>query len=83
MKNKSTRTIVLTKPSEADIRAYAYHLYQQSGYVPGRDLGNWLEATACLRANIPSHRSGLRLHDHFRSHEEAGPASQMGKSSVL
>jgi hypothetical protein len=83
MKNKSTRTIVLTNPSEADIRAYAYHLYQQGGCVPGHDLGNWLEATACLRANIPSHRSGLRLHDHFRGQEGAGQATRRGKSTAL
>ena len=27
-------------------------------------MDNWLEATACLKANIPTHRSGSRLHWH-------------------
>lgn len=33
------------------IRDYAFHLYEQSGRVPGRDLDNWLEASACLHAH--------------------------------
>ena len=41
-------------PSENEIRAYAHYLYQQSGQTPGQDLANWLEATAYLKANIPS-----------------------------
>jgi hypothetical protein len=65
MKNKSHRPLVLSKPSESDIRDYAYHLYKESHCVPGRDLENWLEATACLQASIPSHRSPLRLHQHI------------------
>ena len=31
-----------------DIRAYAAHLYEQSGRIPNRDIENWLEAKACL-----------------------------------
>jgi len=50
--------------TEDDIRDYAYHLYQQSGCVPGRDLDNWLEAKACLEANIPKQHSHARLHRH-------------------
>jgi hypothetical protein len=69
MKNKSSRLLNRPKPSENDIRDYAYHLYQQSNCVPGHDLDNWLEATACLKANIPSHRSGTRLHHHFNGLE--------------
>ena len=64
MKNKSISLLPLPQPSEDDIRDYAYHLYQQGNCVPGHDLGNWLEATACLKANIPSHRSSTRLHQH-------------------
>jgi len=70
MKNKSNRPPILSKPSEGDISAYAFHLYEQSHCAPGHDLDNWLEATACLNANIPPHRSGARLHHHV-----SGPAS--------
>jgi hypothetical protein len=65
MKNKSARSLTLAKPSEDDIRNYAFHLYEQSNCVPGHDLDHWLEATACLQANIPSHQSAARLHHHF------------------
>jgi DTW domain-containing protein YfiP len=51
-----------TAMSEADVRDYAYHLYCQSGSVPGRDLDNWLEAKACLCARIPKSESHIRLH---------------------
>ena len=37
---------------EEDIRAYAAHLYEQSGRVPNRDIENWLEAKTCLEANV-------------------------------
>lgn len=37
---------------EEDIRAYAAHLYEQSGRVPNRDIENWLEAKTCLEANM-------------------------------
>jgi hypothetical protein len=65
MKNKSARSLVLPKARDEDIRDYAYHLYEQSGSVPGHDLDNWLEATACLKANIPAFRSRTRLHRHL------------------
>ena len=42
---------VNSAPGETAIRDYAYHLYEQSGHVPGRDLENWLEASACLHAH--------------------------------
>lgn len=53
------------EPNEAEIRDYAYHLYEQGGRQPGHDLDHWLEAAACLRANIPLHRSRTRLHRHL------------------
>jgi len=61
-----------TKPSEDDIRDYAYYLYLQGNGEPGHAVDNWLEATACLKANIPSHRSATRLHDHFKAPENGG-----------
>lgn len=45
-------------------RDYAFHFHEQSGRTQGHDLDNWQEANACLKANIPAHRSHNRLHDH-------------------
>ena len=70
MKKKSNSPLVLTKPSFADISAYAFHLYEQSNCAPDHDLDNWYEATACLTANIPAHYSGALLHHHVN-----GPTS--------
>jgi hypothetical protein len=65
MRKPSALTQSTIEPTEDDIRAYAYHLYQQSGCVPGHDLDNWLEARACILSNIPVHRSRSRLHRHL------------------
>ncbi|MDO8539646.1 MAG: DUF2934 domain-containing protein [Opitutaceae bacterium] len=43
------------RPSEAEIREYAHHLYVSSGWLPGRDLDNWLEAEAHLVAERKAH----------------------------
>lgn len=64
-------------PSEDDIRDYAYHLYEQSGRVPGHDLEHWLEAKACLEANIPKHRARTRLHHHRNPRPDAEPEEAM------
>ena len=50
--------------TEDDVRDYAYHLYEQSGCVPGHDLENWLDAKSCLEANIPKVRSHTRSAEH-------------------
>lgn len=65
MKIKSISTSASLEPNEDDIRDYAYHLYVQSGCLSGHDLDNWLEAKACLNAQIPQHRSSTRLHRHI------------------
>ena len=52
--------IATLKPTEGDIRDYAFHLYLQSGCVPGRDLENWLEAKASLSACMPKPRAESR-----------------------
>jgi hypothetical protein len=67
MKMKPTvpRLPGLHQPEVDEVRDYALHLYVESGGVPGQDVDNWLEAEACLRANIPKHRSHLRLHHHL------------------
>jgi hypothetical protein len=72
MKNKVQRPLVLNRPSEDDVRAYAFHLYEQSNCAPGRDLENWWEAIACLNANIPAHRSHCRLYHHLNQAATAG-----------
>lgn len=64
MKNNPTLQNTLSGANEDVIRAYAYHLYEQSNCAEGHDLENWLEASACLKANIPAHRSSARLHHH-------------------
>lgn len=61
------------EPTDDEIRDYAYHLYQQGGCVPGHDLENWLEAKACLEANIPKQHARSRLHRH-RHPESNEPA---------
>ena len=58
-------------PTYEQIREYAYHLYEQNGRVPGHDLDNWLEAEACLTANIPRIHSRTRLHRHLRNADGA------------
>lgn len=62
--DSSVRGAEIPGPSEEDVRDYAFHLYQQRGRVPGRDLDDWLEAAACLKAN----RS-----DNVRYHPAFGP----------
>ena len=68
MKTKSPSKTVPVVPPEAlenEIRDYAYHLYEQSGRLPGRDLDNWLEAKACILANVARENSHTRLHRHL------------------
>lgn len=65
LKSASTRsTAPHQDPSEDVVRDYAYHLYQQGSCAPGHDVADWLEATACLKANIPAQSSRSRLHQH-------------------
>ena len=64
MKHNPSLPRLYPEPNENDIRNYAYHLYEQGNHAPGHDLDNWLEATACLRANDLTHLSSARLHWH-------------------
>ena len=59
------------QPSEDEIRDYANHLYVQHGSLNGHDRDDWLEAEACLRANIPKASSRTRMHDHTQITERA------------
>jgi hypothetical protein len=78
MRKDSLPSPISFQPNEDDIREYAYHLYVQSGCIPGRELDNWLEARACLGACIPQSRSHARLHHHLQQTgaktREASPA---------
>jgi hypothetical protein len=60
------------EPTEDAVRDYAYHLYRQSGDTPGRDVENWLKATACLKASMPEQSSTARLHPLLGSQAEDG-----------
>ena len=40
------------EPSEQEISAYAFRLYQESHCEPGHELDHWRAATARLKANI-------------------------------
>ena len=46
---------------ESAIRDYAYHLYLQSGRIPGRDLDNWLEAEALIKTPLKSRSNHRRI----------------------
>jgi len=72
MKTNGITQIIDALPPSADaIRDYAYHLYCQGGCRPGHELDDWLEAEACLLANIPKHESPTRLHRHLREQKAA------------
>lgn len=61
-------------PSEDEIRTYANHLYRQRGSVDGHEHDDWLEAEACLAANIPKESSRTRIHHHTQITERAALA---------
>ena len=61
------QTATAPQPSEGEIRDYANHLYTQRGSVNGHDGDDWLEAEACLRANIPKESSRTRMPITHRS----------------
>jgi hypothetical protein len=72
--NQSAESAAPTRePGEDAVREYAYHLYQQGGSAPGHDIENWLEATACLKANIPAHSLRNRLHRYVSDPDRNGP----------
>lgn len=69
--------------AEDTVRDYAYHLYVQSGRIPGRDLDNWLEAEACICANIPKERAHVRLHRHTRTETPAKPSRASSEVKMI
>ncbi len=72
MKNQFVRPGPHPQPSEDEIRAYAYHLYLQGNGEPGHAVDHWLEAIACLKANIPAHHSAARLQHLVTGLDDAG-----------
>jgi hypothetical protein len=88
MKNNILHSPSLDHPSEKEIRDYAYHLYEQSNRIPGRDLENWMEAKACLVAHIPACASHIRLQQFIACHEngtiakEAHPEGEHARSAL-
>jgi DUF2934 family protein len=64
MNNAFSYSATQFEASIEDIREYAYHLYWQSGCIGGRDMDNWLEAIACLKANMSLY--GADTPRHFR-----------------
>lgn len=66
-----TRNAAAFRVTEDDIRAYAAHLHERNGRLPGRDLDNWLEAESCLRANVRPGRSA-RVRPRHRDRERHG-----------
>ncbi len=67
----NSRSSPAPQPSEAEIRDYAKHLFVQHGCIDGHAHEDWLEAEACLRANIPKESSRTRLHHHTQITERA------------
>ncbi|MCX6955592.1 MAG: DUF2934 domain-containing protein [Verrucomicrobia bacterium] len=68
-------------PSADEIRTYANHLFEQRGCVHGHDREDWLEAEACLCANIPKESLRTRLHHHTQITERAAlPLVHHGRS---
>jgi hypothetical protein len=69
------------QPSEDEVRDYANHLYFQRGSVDGHDCEDWLEAEACLSANIPKEFSRTRMHQHTQVTDRAAlPLVKHGRS---
>jgi hypothetical protein len=70
-----------SRPSDEEIRDYANHLFVQRGSLNGHDRDDWLEAEACLAANIPKESSRTRLHQHTQIKERGVlPLVKHGKS---
>jgi hypothetical protein len=79
----SSKQLSSTAPqaTEDEIRDYANHLYVQRGSVNGHDCDDWLEAEACLGANIPKESLRTRMHHHTQITERAAlPLVKHGRS---
>jgi hypothetical protein len=59
-----------------EIRMVAYELYVKSGYVPGRDLENWLEAERIVLAKYGLTPEKMTQESSFSSNFEGKPKSK-------
>lgn len=84
MTNTPEAASVALHPTEAEIRAYAHQLYIHSGWVPGRDLENWLEAEAYLTALAKYGLDRDRATPAFRSpgHRPLARAPRASRASL-
>ena len=64
------------KALEEEIRMVAYKLYVKSGYVPGRDLENWLEAERIVLAKYGLNPEEMTQESSFSSSFEGKPKSK-------
>lgn len=53
MKTETVTPLGSYYPTDSEIREKALELYIRSGWIPGRDLDNWLEAEAFLLVHPP------------------------------
>ena len=60
-------------PTDDEIREYAYHLYLESGRIPGRDLENWFEAEASMKTLPSAVLASLRRDERRRIMEHRRP----------
>lgn len=75
MKVKSSPFRSDDRPTEAEIREYAHHLYVSSGWLPGRDLDNWLQAESHLIAERKPRRTSHHHPPRARpEHDESQPS---------
>ena len=66
MKRAAKSRPAALKPTEDQIRAYAYRLYVESGCIPGRDLDNWREAEDRLRSMSKGQEATARGQPHHK-----------------
>lgn len=64
------------KALEEKIRKVAYELYVKSGYIPGRDLENWLEAERIVLAKYGLNPKEMTQESSFSSSFEGKPKSK-------
>jgi aminopeptidase C len=61
------------KALEEEIRMVAYELYIKNGYVPGRDLENWLEAERIVLAKYGLTSKEMTQESSLSSNSEEKP----------
>ena len=75
MKNKSAPHLVSSKPSDDEIRDFAYHLFEQGDHAPGQDLAHWFEASAFLSSNQAPQHHGTHHNPPIKQRGAATPGN--------